>query len=263
MTWTQGDPLYRFAPDAERSHPRHSLLYTMSLNNPVRYIDPDGRQVTAEDAETLRNTYTAMAPWLPVPGVGEVAAAVIVAVTIKTVYDNRDAANKFAQQHPYATLAMGVGAAPALSVWDWVKSKFGKAPPPPPTVVENPVKEHPFRPPFVPSIDTPISDGIPEGINPEREEPTDPLNLAEKIRRWWESRGKTPRGEGEGGGDGQGPDGSGGGGGGEHLRIPESQPKASIPSCAGGHFGIDKPADGNGDGIVTDSEESAWMRSVQ
>lgn len=44
MTWTQSDPLYRFAPDAAWDTPRHANLYTMTLNNPLRYIDPDGRE---------------------------------------------------------------------------------------------------------------------------------------------------------------------------------------------------------------------------
>jgi RHS repeat-associated protein len=42
LTWTQADPLYRFAPDLSWDEPRRALLYTFSLNNPVRYIDPDG-----------------------------------------------------------------------------------------------------------------------------------------------------------------------------------------------------------------------------
>lgn len=43
MTWTQSDPAYRFTPDAAWANPRRATLYTMSLNNPNRYIDPDGR----------------------------------------------------------------------------------------------------------------------------------------------------------------------------------------------------------------------------
>ena len=42
MTWTQADPLYRFAPDLSLTQPRRQMLYTMSLNNPLRYLDPDG-----------------------------------------------------------------------------------------------------------------------------------------------------------------------------------------------------------------------------
>ncbi|MBA2724969.1 MAG: hypothetical protein H0U53_03170 [Actinobacteria bacterium] len=43
--WTQADPLYSRAPDAAmRSTPRRANLYQFSLNNPLRYIDPDGRE---------------------------------------------------------------------------------------------------------------------------------------------------------------------------------------------------------------------------
>jgi RHS repeat-associated protein len=47
MTWTQSDPLYRFAPDAAWTQPRQAALYTNDLNNPLKYSDPDGRQVVA------------------------------------------------------------------------------------------------------------------------------------------------------------------------------------------------------------------------
>jgi len=43
MSWTQGDPLYRFAPDAASVMPRRASLYMSDMNNPLRYRDPDGR----------------------------------------------------------------------------------------------------------------------------------------------------------------------------------------------------------------------------
>lgn len=46
ITWTQGDPLYRVGPDLAKAFtPRRANLYTFSLNNSLRYIDPDGRDV--------------------------------------------------------------------------------------------------------------------------------------------------------------------------------------------------------------------------
>ncbi|RZU35576.1 glycohydrolase toxin TNT-related protein [Edaphobacter modestus] len=42
LTWTQADPLSRVLPDAAAGAPRAASLYAFSLNNPVRYIDPDG-----------------------------------------------------------------------------------------------------------------------------------------------------------------------------------------------------------------------------
>ncbi len=42
LTWTQADPVFRFAPDLAWDQPRLSNLYTFDLNNPVRYLDPDG-----------------------------------------------------------------------------------------------------------------------------------------------------------------------------------------------------------------------------
>lgn len=43
MVWTQGDPLYRFVPELAVEQPRRTNLYDFSLNNPLRYLDPDGR----------------------------------------------------------------------------------------------------------------------------------------------------------------------------------------------------------------------------
>ncbi|MBK7193764.1 MAG: VCBS repeat-containing protein [Myxococcales bacterium] len=43
LRWTAADPLYRFAPDAAWSEPQRANLYAFSLNDPLTYIDPDGR----------------------------------------------------------------------------------------------------------------------------------------------------------------------------------------------------------------------------
>jgi RHS repeat-associated protein len=41
--WTQADPLYLRVPDgARRSSPRRASLYAYTLQNPLRYLDPDG-----------------------------------------------------------------------------------------------------------------------------------------------------------------------------------------------------------------------------
>jgi RHS repeat-associated protein len=44
MTWTQSDPLYRYAADAGRDQPPQANLYSSHLQNPLRYLDPDGRE---------------------------------------------------------------------------------------------------------------------------------------------------------------------------------------------------------------------------
>lgn len=47
LQWTQPDPLFRRVPDLAGANPRDMNLYTFSLNNPVRYVDPNGLQSTA------------------------------------------------------------------------------------------------------------------------------------------------------------------------------------------------------------------------
>lgn len=44
LSWTQADPLYRILPDLAGANPREMALYSFSLNNPIRYADPDGRK---------------------------------------------------------------------------------------------------------------------------------------------------------------------------------------------------------------------------
>jgi RHS repeat-associated protein len=44
LRWNSADPLHRFAPDLDVATPQAMNLYSFSLNNPARYLDPDGRQ---------------------------------------------------------------------------------------------------------------------------------------------------------------------------------------------------------------------------
>ena len=71
LQWTQADPLYRVAPDIAYDSPREISLYTFSLNNPVRYMDPDGRMPLL--------ALPAVAP-VVVPAVSTVASYVGVAI---------------------------------------------------------------------------------------------------------------------------------------------------------------------------------------
>lgn len=63
LQWTQADPLYRVVPDLAEANPRRMTLYAFSLNNPVRYLDPDGRDptfnpsISAEDRRALNRLY--------------------------------------------------------------------------------------------------------------------------------------------------------------------------------------------------------------
>ncbi|MBE7451266.1 MAG: hypothetical protein HS111_20945 [Kofleriaceae bacterium] len=43
LGWTQAGPMYRFVPDAAWDERAARLLYAFSGNNPLRYVDPDGR----------------------------------------------------------------------------------------------------------------------------------------------------------------------------------------------------------------------------
>ncbi len=49
LRWTAADPKYRFAPDAAWTEPQRGNLYAFSLNNPLTYYDPDGREPEKQD----------------------------------------------------------------------------------------------------------------------------------------------------------------------------------------------------------------------
>ncbi|MDQ3563679.1 MAG: RHS repeat-associated core domain-containing protein [Pseudomonadota bacterium] len=48
LRWTSSDPLYRFAPDWRKDEPQRANLYAFTGNNPLRYVDPDGREPEGE-----------------------------------------------------------------------------------------------------------------------------------------------------------------------------------------------------------------------
>jgi len=50
--WTQADPKYRVAPDAAWSEPRRAMLYSFVMGNPMRYVDPDGRDSAPTDGDS-------------------------------------------------------------------------------------------------------------------------------------------------------------------------------------------------------------------
>ncbi|MBE7448643.1 MAG: DUF2380 domain-containing protein [Kofleriaceae bacterium] len=59
LQWTQPDPMFRVSPDQDLRSPRLAGLYDFSLNNPLRYVDPDGLQpFSAAMAEMQREMCT-------------------------------------------------------------------------------------------------------------------------------------------------------------------------------------------------------------
>jgi RHS repeat-associated protein len=47
LLWNRADPLFQLAPDAAGLDPRRMSLYAFNLNNPLRYVDPDGQNPVA------------------------------------------------------------------------------------------------------------------------------------------------------------------------------------------------------------------------
>jgi RHS repeat-associated protein len=59
MLWTQSDPSFRFAPESAWKQPRRAFQYEYSLHNPLRYLDPDGFDVVligSQQPKTLNLT---------------------------------------------------------------------------------------------------------------------------------------------------------------------------------------------------------------
>jgi len=65
LQWTSGDPMYRFAPDVALASPQRQNLYAFSLNNPLRYRDPNGLSLPGDDGHinSLSDSDFRMNPW--------------------------------------------------------------------------------------------------------------------------------------------------------------------------------------------------------
>jgi RHS repeat-associated protein len=59
LTWTQADPLYLRLPDIAMGAPRRASAFTFSLNNPVRYVDPDGLDPEAKSLDSYVSEFEA------------------------------------------------------------------------------------------------------------------------------------------------------------------------------------------------------------
>ena len=51
LRWSSADPLYLFIPDLGLNDSQRMNLYSFSVNNPVRYFDPDGREADEGKSE--------------------------------------------------------------------------------------------------------------------------------------------------------------------------------------------------------------------
>jgi uncharacterized protein (TIGR02594 family) len=59
LRWASADPLFRFAPERAWSEPQRANLYAFSLNNPLRYYDPDGRNPNPEGPPAVASNLSA------------------------------------------------------------------------------------------------------------------------------------------------------------------------------------------------------------
>ena len=64
--WTQADPATRFDAGIGHLSPREALLYAFDINNPLRYLDPDGN--SPDPFVTITVDYKYVQPLAPFPG---------------------------------------------------------------------------------------------------------------------------------------------------------------------------------------------------
>ncbi len=239
MTWTQSDPLYRFAADAGRQ-PRRALLYTNDLNNPLRYSDPDGRLPGASDlihpdAETIAQVHALVDPMFEAAvesssegGVGEARAAALVLVAAGIAVVGTAIACVVPDTYPVTPHDLGAG-----------RGSFDPQP-----VYAN------GDPVYANGDPSPGSSApVPESAPDEKTDKVEPIpwpddEKTDKVKPlpWPPAQPSLP----------------------PARVIPKKKrlPPGSSSASASSQKSL-KPADLNHDGKVTNEEESEWMRSIQ
>lgn len=243
---SQSDPLFRFSPDSAYSDPRLSNLYSFSKNNPIRYLDPDGRKpLAAHIAETLSNPIVVQAAQNASRGgpAGRGAAAAITAIAIGSAV----AASFADESTPVGKLIKANNlqqtVADIVDTYDF-DFDFGSQDVVPlsignlPTGYDPPVAGNPYR-------DNPYPDHIP----PEKTDKVVPLPPPGYVPLPMPPPGPDPK------------------------RLPPMRklPDRKQPRQLAEKTGSKAPpastktapADGDRDGKVTDDEESNWMRGLQ
>ncbi|MBA3406216.1 MAG: hypothetical protein H0U13_16295, partial [Gemmatimonadaceae bacterium] len=227
ISWTQSDPLYRYAPDAAYNEPRRAALYTAHLNNPLRYTDPDGRIVQAiipivlwvvETAAAAAGTFAMFAV--------ATAAAVAAGLAISAGITGTDVGKRAAIATAIAITGVTITPPPLEP-----KPSEPESPPKDTGTTVVPLETGGFRWPWQKP-----SDGVPKPIDDRPGEATDKV---EKL-----PGNPLPKGR---------------------LLPPKKkeQPRPLPGGGSGSNQNGHKPADDNADGKVTDDEEAEWMRRQQ
>jgi len=129
MGWTQSDPRFRSAPDAASTKPRYALLYASNLNNPLRYLDPDGQAPVGAVATDFYNAL-ASGDWETATAVAYISSA----IDHVTPVTNRDNPEETAASS-YLPLP-GLAGQIANGIYDFLDGKDG-----PPSLDRGPVPQ--------------------------------------------------------------------------------------------------------------------------
>lgn len=108
LRWASADPQYRFAPDSAWAEPQRANLYAFSLNNPITYVDPDGRDPHNDTGRAITKLSVELViagATGGLPGVAGAAAANIVNSLLDI-----DAANEAIAESEAATAAANAAA---------------------------------------------------------------------------------------------------------------------------------------------------------